>query len=586
MIVCPIINGGARAQPGKGEKMEYEGRVVFFGDSITKHLAPKMEKILKKEYPEKHITVINAGISGETSREALERLPAILDESPTVVVLGFGMNDWRKGITKKEFTSNLSYLIEAFLKHNARVIPLTINPDFQGIFKGTSREVDEYSDVIRDIARQMKIKIADVNALWKRRFKPIQMGLWDKIHPNPKGYEVYCESLMHVLPQSHTVVLWQYNGWECKCNYRCPYCYYRHMPKDADYFFGTIDQWHAAFLKAFGKQKLIFYLSFGEPMIGNNFFDVVKMVAEEPSWKLRVTTNLSENLDRLMKTRLVKDGRMFINASFHPTQTTHEEFLQQLLLLRKHGIEAPVVYVMWPPHLKRFEADFEIFDKHRFVVHVRRFQGLYKGKLYPGAYSDEERKFIARYCDAGTIKYMLNQKPVLNRLTYSGFHFFIVDSTGNIGFDSNCFQMHTKYRTIFGNILQSHKLLFPLEPQPYPLGHIEGTVDGVSNLVEAGYHQLEDNNVLSFARQGGVYHVENGVNYAYKNVDFNNGQTRAKFYFPPRSWKDELALVNYLGPVSYGKQATWRMAESFVASLRKNEFIANRLRPIKRKFFD
>ena len=563
--------------------MENPCKIVFFGDSITREYVPVFGRILKNKYSYKEIEIVNAGVIGETSRDGLKRISSIQSKTPQVVVIGFGMNDWRKGVSKQEFKKNLIYMIDKFELIGSRVILLTINPDYQGFFKGTSKDVDEYSCVIREIARQKHIKIADVNSLWKRKIKPVQKGLRDKIHPNKLGYEIYYESLLHVVPQSHTVILWQYNGRECKCNYKCPYCYYSYSPKAENYFFGNIQEWHNAFKKSFGNQKLIFYLAFGEPTLGEAFYDVLKMIEEESKWSLRITTNLSQNLERLVNTRLAKEERLNINASFHPTQVSIKNFLDQALYLRKHYIEVPIVYVMWPPHLKRFESDFKIFNDHNFLVHVRRFKGIYKGKSYPKSYTDEERQFIARYCDDATIKYMLNedQNVIYDRTTYSGFHFFIVDCTGNIGYDSDCFPFYTKYRTICGNILQSHMLRLPLEPIQYPKRYVQGTVDGVSNYLETGYHQLEGNNILSFAKQGGVYHTKNGIFYSNINKDFNNSRIRAEYYFPPRGIKDEYYIFRYLGIKKYFKYLNKQIKQYLITLIMKHKYIKNIIKTIR-----
>jgi len=533
--------------------MENPVKIIMFGDSITSGLAPYFEKQLKDKYTAHKIDLVNAGVGGETSRDGLKRLKSVLCQYPQVVVVGFGMNDWRKGVSPEEFEKNIKQILEYSEKQGVRVIPMTINPDYQGLFKGTTRIIDEYNEIIRNIAREKRIKIAEVNAPWKRKLKPVYKGLRDNIHPNKLGFEIYCESLMHVVPRDHTVILWQYNGRECHCNYKCPYCYYATSPKTKDYFWGNIDDWQAAFKNCFGNQQLIFYLAFGEPMIGEHFYDVVSMIEKEPKWALRITTNLSQDLKRLMDSKLANEGRLFINASFHPTQEKIESFTRRLLFLRENNIESPVVYVMWPPLLKRFEEDFKLFDSYNFPVHVRRFQGSYKGKIYPEAYTDEERQFISRYCDDGTIKYMLNKKEVTSRLTYSGLHFFVVDCTGNIGYDSNCFDFHTKFRTIFGNVIQDYSLRLPLEPTLYPAHCVEGTVDGVSNYLEAGYHQLENNNVLSFARQGGVYRSGDSVYYKHMKTDFNDSRIRAEYYFPPRDIKDAYYILKQIGVSAYIK---------------------------------
>ena len=525
--------------------MENPCKIILYGDSITKGYAPIFEKAIKDEYSETEITIINAGISGETSQDALKRIGQLVNESPQVVVIGFGMNDWRKGVSKDEFKENISKMVDVFDKNNARVILITINPDHQGFLSRMSKEIDEYSHIIRAVARDKRIKIADVNSLWKREIKPVQRGLRNAIHPNRLGYRIICKSLMYIVPRRNTVVLWQYNGHEAKCNYRCPYCYYIGLHHPNDKFFGTIEQWHRGIKESFGNQHLIIYLAFGEPTIGDVFYDIVKMVGSEPNWELRMTSNVSQPMEKLVKSKAVREGRLHINASFHPLSVTIDEFLAKILFIRTYGIEVSIVYVMYPPFLKRLESDMAVFIEHNFVVHIRRFQGTYKGKEYPYGYTDEEILIFAKYCDDGMIKYMLNQQHNTGDMTYSGLHFFVMDSVGNVGYDSNVFEPYTKYRCIFGNIHQGN--FNPrFEPGPYPGGR-EGTVDGVANLVEANYHELEGNNVLSFARRGGVYRTDTGVFYKNLQTDFTDSRIRAEYNFPPRSIKDGYIIFRYLG---------------------------------------
>lgn len=552
--------------------MENPCKIIFFGNSITKGYFAYFEKILKREYADIKIETINAGVIGETSRDGLKRIDQLVQKFPHVVVIGFGMNDWRKGVSKKEFEHNLIIMIDKFEKVNARVILLTINPCYQGIWKGTNKAVDEYSDIIRKTARTKRVKIADVNSLWKKKIEPVSRGLRDEIHPNSKGYDIYCKALMYVVPRRNTIVLWQYNGHEAKCNYSCPYCYYSWAPKSEDKFFGTIEQWHRGFKNAFGNQHLIFYLAFGEPTIGAAFYDVVEMIGSEPNWELRITSNVSQPLDRLVKSRLAKENRLNINASFHPFSISTEEFLKQILFLREHGIESPVVYVMYPPFLKRFESDFKMFDQHNFLVHVRRFGGKYGNKIYPYAYTDKERQFIAKYCDDATIKNMLNRQYNYGDITYSGLHFFVVDNVGNVGYDSDVFRPYTKYRCLFGNVHQGNVRPL-LEPGRYP-GVLEGTVDGVTNLLKLNYHELEGNNVISFAHQGGVYHLDNKVFYKNMNTDFNSSKIRAVYNFPIRNLKDLYFKIRYMNL----KKCTENVVATGIGFMRKvTEGIERRL---------
>jgi len=469
----------------------------------------------------------------------------LIEKRPDVALIGFGMNDWRKGVSKEDYTKNISYIIDSFEEIGTRVILITINPDYQGMQAGTSEIIDKYNDAIRAVALEKGIRIADVNSMWKKEIKPIQMGLSDEIYPNNKGYDIYCKSLLRIVPRRNTTVLWQYNGNPCECNNRCPYCH--DHPKTGHHFFGTVEQWREGFKKSFRNQHITFYISFGEPMIGKNFYEVIEMIGSEPNWELMMTSNVSQPLDRLVETRLAREGRLNVNTSFHPTETTIEEFLKKVIFLRDHGIESPVIYVMYPPFFERFKNDFMIFSKHNFIIHVRRYEGHYKGKNYPYAYTDEERQFIAHYSDDATIKYLLNNKLNFGELTYSGMYYIIVDNVGNIGWNSDYFPFYSIDRCRFGNILQNNICLLT-EPIPYPGHTCYGTIDGVANALELNYRELEGNHLLSYMRQGGVYHdIEGKVFYKNMNTDFNDKGIRLEYGFPSRNLNDKYHKIRYIG---------------------------------------
>jgi acyl-CoA thioesterase-1 len=514
--------------------MEDPCKIVCFGDSLTAGYAPLFERRLKQEFPDIDCEVVNAGVGGETSRDGLKRLPQLLKERPQVVLIGFGMNDLSKGVTTVELADNLSQVISRFEDAGARVLLLTLNPLRGGPGTNGNVQVAIYNQIIKDVALEKRIRVVEINSLWKKEIKPWHKGLKDDLHPNRKGYEVYLKALLRVVPRRNTILLWQYNGNPCECNYACPYCSYDPRTQKGHYFKGTIEAWQKAFKKAFGNQHLVFYLAHGEPMAGEKFYDVLDMVADEPNWEVRMTSNISLPLDRLVKTQVAREKRLNVNASFHPTMTRIEDFLKQALFLRENGIEVPIIYVMWPPFFKRFQQDFRVFNEHRFLVHMRRFQGLYRGKLYPQAYTEEERLFMARYMDDAMLKYMLSWEPSFGKLTWSGVDFMIIDNEGNIGYcddfrpDGHC----------LGNILNGTLRLLP-EPGPFPEhGVSDGTVDGVANFLELNYRQLTENNVLSFARQGGVYHTKNGVFYKNLHTDFNDSRIRAIYRFPPRNITD------------------------------------------------
>jgi lysophospholipase L1-like esterase/MoaA/NifB/PqqE/SkfB family radical SAM enzyme len=514
-------------------------KIVCFGDSITKGYHKNFKDIITRKYSDHVVEVIDAGAVGETTNEAIKRLDEIINLKPTVAIVGFGMNDWRKGVDKTIFKNNLEKIIDKLQENGSRIILLTINPNHNNKGK-ISKQLKEYNEAIRNIAYSKRIRIADVYSLWLKEIPKIKDGLYDDIHPNRLGNKIINEALIRVVTRSKTVVVWQFNGEHAFCPYECEYCYVASDINKGYYFQGDIRDWHIAFKNTFGSEKLIFYLSFGEPMAAKNFYDVLDMIAKEPNWEGHMTSNLCMPLDKLVKHRLVKEGRFHINASFHPTQTSSDRFLKKLLLLREYGIECPVIFVMWPPLLKDFERYFEVFNKHNFLIHVRRFRGWYDGKFYPRAYTDAQRKFIAKYCDDATIKYMLNDLELDNglkrKLSYQGMFYVLVNEKGDIWTSPD-----SKDKCL-GNIFKENVRLFT-EPQPY--GETwNGSVNGIASFLEFDLHELEGNFVLSFAKQGGVYHTGNSVYYKNMYTNFNDTKILRDFNFP-------LATNSSIGGVFY-----------------------------------
>lgn len=514
--------------------MENPCKIVTFGDSITVGYTPIFKTKIIEEYREAKIKVINAGISGETSTQGLLRINLILEEVPDVVIVGFGMNDWRKGVSQDRFRSNITKIIDKLEEKNIRPVLMTINPDWQGFFKGTSSEIDLYNRIILSIAEEKKVRVAEVNALWQREIKPLRNGLSDAIHPNRKGYEIICKALMRVVPRKSTTILWGYEGADAPCNYRCPYCIDGWMGRKKGQFHGTISQWHNAFKKAFRNNHVIFYISYGEPILSSKLYEVMEMISVEPNWEMMMTTNLSQPLDGLVRTQLVKENRLNINASFHPTHAKVNEFLKKVLFLRNYGIEYPVIYVMYPPLIEDFEHYFHIFDKHNLLVHVRRFKGRFNNSLYPRDYTEQERRFIAKYADDATIKYMLNEPDLWRKLSYHGMYYITVSNKGDAG---------TEYFAgrRLGNILDG-TLKLDVEPQPL-LQHVEGSVTGIASILESGYHELEKNFVISFAKQGGVRVTDKGIYYPNLHTNFDDPRIRKEYGFFQQSGKKSLLLA-------------------------------------------
>lgn len=95
-------------------------------------------------------TVINASISGDTTRGGLSRLPRALDQhDPAVVIIALGGNDGLRGVNPVEIERNLTRMVEQAREANATVlmagvrIPPNYGPAYSERFEQTFRNVAE-----------------------------------------------------------------------------------------------------------------------------------------------------------------------------------------------------------------------------------------------------------------------------------------------------------------------------------------------------------------------------------------------------------------------------------------------------------
>lgn len=99
-------------------------------------------------------SVINASVTGDTTRGGLARLPAILDrERPVAVIIELGGNDGLRGITPKVMAQNLRQMVDLVREVDGLPVlfgvelPANYGADFRALFHGVYYEVAEEQSV-------------------------------------------------------------------------------------------------------------------------------------------------------------------------------------------------------------------------------------------------------------------------------------------------------------------------------------------------------------------------------------------------------------------------------------------------------
>ncbi|MEO8034654.1 MAG: arylesterase [Acidobacteriota bacterium] len=159
--------------------------VIAFGDSLTAGYGAGGGE----DYPSRlsaliAVSVLNAGVSGDTTEAALARLDTdVLARDPRIVIVGLGGNDFLRGIDIGATEANLRTIVGRIQDKGAMVVLLGFH--FPSL---TVNYETMYERVARDngcllIARPLAGILTDPSLKS------------DEIHPNARGYALMAERL-------------------------------------------------------------------------------------------------------------------------------------------------------------------------------------------------------------------------------------------------------------------------------------------------------------------------------------------------------------------------------------------------------
>jgi len=117
---------------------DHRNLLVCFGDSLTAGAGTgpgeSYPDYLQTDLDHLHIAtrVDNQGVSGDTTKDGVERLPAVLALHPAVVVVEFGGNDGLRGLPIADTRANLDQIVATLQRSGAKVAlaGITLPPDY------------------------------------------------------------------------------------------------------------------------------------------------------------------------------------------------------------------------------------------------------------------------------------------------------------------------------------------------------------------------------------------------------------------------------------------------------------------------
>ncbi|MEQ1602017.1 MAG: arylesterase [Methylophilaceae bacterium] len=171
--------------------------VLALGDSVTYGTGAEASE----SYPELLAAktgwrVINAGVAGNTSADALTRLPELLEQhTPRLILVELGGNDFLRHVALQETIANLKAVLSLAKAHGIPVVLVAVpRPNLLGAAVGHLSDDPIYQTISRETGTPVvKNVLSDV--LSQNTLKS------DPIHPNAQGYRRMANELALALQE-------------------------------------------------------------------------------------------------------------------------------------------------------------------------------------------------------------------------------------------------------------------------------------------------------------------------------------------------------------------------------------------------
>ncbi len=164
--------------------------IIAFGDSLTagyglplyESYPEQLEEILKAKGLE--IKVINAGVSGETTKGNNERANFIKEQNPDMIIWGIGGNDALRALPVEEVKKNMESTIQ--ILQSAKNKPKILMLKMQSPLNAGLKYKKDFDSIYEDLARKYDLPLAPF--VVSSVFLNPELMLEDRIHPNKDGY--------------------------------------------------------------------------------------------------------------------------------------------------------------------------------------------------------------------------------------------------------------------------------------------------------------------------------------------------------------------------------------------------------------
>ena len=173
--------------------------LACFGDSLTAghgtDPGQSYPEYLQKDLDRLgyHYRVVNEGVSGNTTKDGVDRLPEVLALHPAVVVVEFGGNDGLRGLPISESRRNLDTIVGTLKKAGTSVViaGITLPPNYGEDY------IRQFDDTYSLLAKKYRVPM--IPFLLQNVYGGEGMMQQDGIHATAKGNQVVAENIVNLI---------------------------------------------------------------------------------------------------------------------------------------------------------------------------------------------------------------------------------------------------------------------------------------------------------------------------------------------------------------------------------------------------
>jgi acyl-CoA thioesterase I len=159
----PATQSSAAAPAGQPVPAPHDDRpiIVAFGDSLTAGYGTdtgnSYPDFLQKDLDATgfHYHVVNAGISGNTTKDGVERLDDVLSLKPALVIVAFGGNDGLRGLPIESTRQNLDRIVSTLQHAGTKIVlgGITLPPNYGADY------IRQFNEIYVTLARKYRVPV-------------------------------------------------------------------------------------------------------------------------------------------------------------------------------------------------------------------------------------------------------------------------------------------------------------------------------------------------------------------------------------------------------------------------------------------